>query len=180
MTRSAPLMLVCIILAPLSNNGFAQTYPTDDPVIREIWDLGMENSMTRELAHELMDVVGPRLYGSPGLTAAEDWVLGKYDAWGIEAEREEYGTWTGWESGILHVDMVEPRVTTLETELLAWSLGTDGLVEGDVALPPADLSSENVDEWLSTVRGKFVLMSAPELMCRADQELEANARPETV
>lgn len=180
MTRSTLLMFVCILLAPLSNITSAQTYPTDDPVIREMWDLGMENSMTRELAHELMDVVGPRLYGSPGLTTAEDWVLGKYDAWGIDAQREEYGTWNGWEPGILHVDMVEPRVTTLETELLAWSPGTDGPIEGDVALPPADLSSDNVDQWLSTVRGKFVLMSAPELMCRATQELEANARPETV
>ncbi len=35
-------------------------------------------------------------------------------------------------------------------------------------------------EWLETVSGKFVLMSAPQQMCRAPQELERYARPETV
>ncbi len=158
----------------------AQTYPTDDPVIQQMWETGIENSMTRELAHELMDVIGPRLTGTSGLSDAQDWVYEKYESWGIDVSKEDVGTWLGWEQGILHVDMISPRVVSLEAELLAWSPGTDGVVEASVALPPADLSEENVEEWLSTIKGKFVMTSAPEAMCRARQELEANARPETV
>lgn len=158
----------------------AQTFPTDDPVVKAMWEEGMENSQTQELAHQLIDVFGPRLSGTEGLVAAQDWLIELYDSWGIEAEKEQYGTWTGWEQGILHVDMVEPRVTSLKGELLAWSPGTDGPLEGDVAIPPADLNADNVEAWLDSIRGKFILMSSPEIMCRADQELEEHARPETV
>ncbi len=158
----------------------AQTFPTDDPVVKTMWELGIENSQTRELAHQLMDVVGPRLSGSEGLARSQDWLIDTYESWGISTEKQEYGTWMGWEQGILHVDMVEPRVTSLHGELLAWSPGTGGPIEGDVVIPPAGLTEENVDAWLETIRGKFLMMSTPEIMCRAPQELEANARPETV
>lgn len=164
----------------LSTTSLAQTFPTDDPVVKAMWEEGMENSQTRELAHQLIDVIGPRLTGTEGLARAQDWLIDLYDSWGIEAEKEQYGTWTGWEQGILHVDMVEPRVTSLKGELLAWSIGTDGPLEGDVVIPPADLNAENVQEWLDSIRGKYLLMSPPEVMCRAAQELEEHARPETV
>lgn len=158
----------------------AQTFPTDDPVIKQMWEVGVENSQTRSLAHTLMDYYGPRLAGSPNLAAAQDWLLELYDSWGVSARREEYGTWNGWEQGILHVDMVEPRVRTLEANMLAWSPGTGGVVEGKVVLPPEDLTDDNIDAWLETVGDKFVLWSAPEEMCRAPQEAEKLARPETI
>lgn len=157
-----------------------QSFPTDDPVIKKMWELGVENSQTRELAHELMDVVGPRLAGSDGLANAQQWILDTYKTWGISAQKEQYGTWNGWNQGILHVDMIAPRVSTLEAKMLAWSPASKGIVEGDVVMPPANLTAAEGKEWLKSVKGKYVLMSAPELMCRASQELEANARPETI
>ncbi|NNE35642.1 MAG: M20/M25/M40 family metallo-hydrolase [Rhodothermales bacterium] len=176
--RLAILAAFPLLLITLSANG--QTFPTDDVVIKKMWEEGIVKSQTSQLAHELIDVVGPRLSGSSSLAEAQDWVLGKYASWGVKAEKEQYGTWLGWEQGILHVDMLEPRVATLETEMLAWSPGTDGPVEGDVVVPPADLDESNAAEWLSSVKGKFVLLSPPELMCRARQELETYARPETI
>ena len=173
-------VVAATFMLAISGPAFSQTFPTDDPVIKQMWELGIENSMTRELAHELMDVIGPRLTGTAGLANAQDWVYDKYESWGVNVSKEEVGSWLGWEQGILHVDMISPRVASLEAELLAWSPGTDGPVEGLVAVPPANLTSENVEDWLSTIKGKFVMTSAPEAMCRANQELEANARPETV
>ena len=169
---SAALLLV----GPAS----AQHFPTDDPVIREMWAEGMERSQTEALSHVLVDVIGPRLTGSPGLERAQDWLLETYADWGIPARREEYGTWNRWQPGALHVEMTAPRVQPLVTEILAWSPGTDGPVEGAVVAPPADLTAATAGAWLATLEGAFVLMDAPELMCRAPQELEANARPETV
>ena len=174
------LFAAALIVISFSASATAQTFPTDDPVIKKMWELGVENSQTPVLAHELIDVIGPRLSGSTNLAAAQEWVLGKYASWGVSAQKEEYGTWNAWEAGLLHVDMLEPRVSTLEAELLAWSPGTDGPVTGEVVFPPADLTEENAAAWLSTLKGKFVMMNAPETMCRAAQELEKYARPETV
>lgn len=174
----AALIMLTMVLPPLSVS--AQTFPTDDPVIKQMWDLGITNSQTRELAHQLIDVVGPRLSGTKNLEQAQEWLLKTYAQWGIEAQKEEYGTWNAWESGILHVDMLEPRITSLEAEMLAWSPGTNGPVTGEVVFPPADLTAENAEAWLATLKGKFLMMNAPEEMCRASQELEKYARPETI
>ena len=76
---------------------------------------------------------------------------------------------------------VAPGATNLEVELLAWSPGTGGRpVEGPVVVIPELATPEAAQQWLGTLRGKFVLVSAPEVMCRAPQELERNARPATV
>ena len=167
-------------LSALPGGAATQAFPTNDSVIRQMWEVGIENSQTERLAHHLINVIGPRLAGTPNLAAAQDWLVDLYGSWGVSARKEEYGTWRGWQQGVLHVDMLEPRVRTLEARLLAWSPSTDGPVEGEVTLPPEGLTEETAREWLRSVRGKFVLMSPPEPMCRAPQELERYARPETV
>jgi len=171
-------LLLPVCLVALALPATAQTFTTDDPVIRAMWREGIEQSQTRDLAHVLMDRIGPRLAGSAALDQAQDWLLDTYASWGVDARRETVGEWTGWEAGALHVDMVAPRMASLEAEFLAWSPGTDGPVEAEVIMPPE--GSFDADAWLSSVRGRFVLASPPEPTCRAHQELEANARPETV
>ena len=174
-----PLCLLLLsLMVVLPSDGIAQSFPTDDPVIKAMWEQGMEQSHTREFAHHLTDVIGPRLTGSSNLAAAQDWLLETYESWGIEAQREEIGEWTGWEQGVLHVDMLEPRVATIEAEMLAWSHPTDGPKTASVILPPS--LDEDVAAWWAAAKGKYLLASAPEPTCRASQELEANARPETV
>jgi len=149
-------------------------------VVERIWEEGIERSQTRTLAQVLMDSIGPRLAGSPEFDSAGAWLLAMYERWGVPARKEEYGTWRGWRQGALHVDMMAPRSQTLEAELLAYSPGSDGPVEGEVVVPPAGLTEESASQWLETVAGKYVLTSSPEPMCRARQELEQYARPETV
>ena len=158
----------------------AQTHRTDDPVIHAMWEQGMEQSRTEEMAQILTDYIGPRLSGSPGFQDAVDWLLDVYGAWGIEARAEQYGTWKGWDHGIVHVDLIQPRTQTLEAKILAWSPGTDGPVDGGVIAVPVLDSDEAVEEFLSTVSGNFVLTSAPETTCREPQRLRELAREETV
>jgi len=179
---AAPLLfaLTAIGSGVFPGSVHAQTYPVDDPVINAMWETGVIHSRVEELAHELLDVIGPRLTGTEGLARAQDWLLSRYDEWGIEAHREAYGSWQGWEQGLLHVDMLTPRRTSLEAKLLAWSAGTDGPVRADVVLPPTSSDPDSLASWTAAARGKFLLASAPEPMCRAAQELEANARQETV
>ena len=94
----------------------AQTFTTDDPVLRRIWAMGMDSSRTYEFAQVLMDSIGPRLTGTPELEAAGDWLVSQYASWGIPARAEQYGTWRGWRRGPTHVDLISPRVRTLDAD----------------------------------------------------------------
>ena len=147
------------------------TFPTDDPVIRRIWSVGMDSSMTEKLAQVLFDSIGPRLTGSPGFASASDWVVSQYKSWGIDARRDVYGTWRGWRRGVSHVDLVGPRVRSLEGTMLAWSPGTNGKpVDVDVIGMPELADSNAAAAWLRTVRGKAVLSTAAQLSCRSSQQ----------
>jgi hypothetical protein len=62
--------------------------------------------------------------------------------------------------------------------MLAGSHGTGGkAVDGYVVAPPADTGQ--IDAWLKTVKGKFVLMSSPEITCRPDDDLQHWSLPES-
>lgn len=177
MSRLIRIPAALLALAFLAAPAAAQSFPTDDPVIHAIWEEGMERSQVYPLAQALLDSIGPRLTGSPGLDASHQWLVELYRGWGIEAENQQYGSWKGWERGITHVDLVEPRVRTLDATLLAWSPGTGGEVTGDVvAIPEA---GEDVHAWLRGIRGSFVLLSPAEPSCRPADQWEELADEET-
>ena len=92
----AALALVALAAArPLA----AQRAPTDDPVVRRIWTLGMDSSQTEPLAQVLFDSIGPRLTGTPGQKRGNDWLVKTYASWGVPARNEKFGTWRGWRRG---------------------------------------------------------------------------------
>jgi hypothetical protein len=159
----------------------AQTFTSDDPVIRAMWEEGIENSQTAKLAQALLDSIGPRLTGTPGMEAGQEWLIRTYAGWGIEAAQEQYGTWMRWQRGRTHVDLLEPRVRSLEAMLLAWSPGTGGgPVRGEVVALPDVADPGAFDAWLPTVSGKLVLVSFPQPTCRPNSDWEEWATEETV
>ncbi len=158
----------------------SQSFAVDDPVLRAIWAEGMERSRVEPLAQALLDSVGPRLTGSPGHDAGNAWLVAVYGGWGIDARNEPYGTWRGWRRGLTHVDLVAPRVRTLEAAMLAWSPGTPGPVEARVVLLPEVADSAAFQAWLPEARGALVAISFPQPTCRPDENWEEFARPETV
>ncbi len=170
-----------VVLSALATTALqAQTFPTDDAVIRRMWQEGMEErSQIYDLAQALMDSIGPRLIGSPGFFAAGDWVEAKYASWGIEAAREEYGSWRGWERGFSHIDLTSPRTRTLSGTMMAWSPGTEGPIEADVVLLPSFASPTQFDAWLPQAAGKVIAISFPQPSCRAPESWEAHATQES-
>jgi hypothetical protein len=177
---SLPLGLALVATTTSFRFATAQTFPTDDPTIRRIWVEGMDSSQVYPLAQVLLDSIGPRLTGSPQHGAAVEWALSTYKRWGIVARREQYGTWIRWERGITHVDLLTPRIRTLEGTMLAWSPGTDGPVEGDVVILPEVSGARDFEAWLPKAQGNFVLISPPEPTCRPDQRWEELATPTTL
>lgn len=180
LSRPGPSALAILTSATLlATPVHAQIFPGDDPVLEAIWSEGMENSQVYSLGQALLDSIGPRLTGTPNMQAAHDWAAGMFENWGLEARNEQYGTWLGWRRGISHVDLLEPRVRSLEGMLLGWSGGTPNgePVEGEVIAMPEFTSEAEVEAWLPSVEGKFVAIAYAEPTCRPDAQWEEYARP---
>lgn len=164
------------LLTPLlaaSQQGTASS----DPLVTQIVTEATENSQLEKLAHELLDVIGPRLVGTPQMDLAHEWAVKTYEGWGIPARNEPFGEWRGWERGISHIDMVYPRVKSLAGTQLAWSPSTGGrAVEGEVITLPDFADSSAFRAWLPQVKGKHVLISIPQLTGRPDHNWEEYAR----
>ncbi len=77
----------------------------------------MNSSQAYRLAQVLSDSIGPRLTGTPGIKRGNDWLVATYKSWGVDARNEQYGKWKGWRRGTTHIDLMTPRVRTLEGTL---------------------------------------------------------------
>ena len=178
MRRALSAVLVLAVFAPLTVHAQFGQQPTgfalDDPVLRRIWALETDSSQLPRLAQTLFDSIGPRLTASPGMTAAQNWLIATYTAWGITARKEQYGTWRGWRRGQTHIDLVAPRARTLEATMLAWSPGTPRgrAVRAPAVILPDVADSSALVAWLPQARGKFVLISYAQPTCRADDSWE--------
>jgi hypothetical protein len=171
MQRVVKVAAVALALAPALYAQHPTTFPTDDPTIQRIWRLGMDSSHVEKLSQTLFDSIGPRLTGSPGITAASDWVIKMYKSWGIEARRENYGTWRGWRRGVSHIDLVAPRTRSLEGTMLAWSPGTNGTpVTAPVIVLPKFSDSTEFVKWLPKAKGKIVMLSPAWPTCRPSED----------
>lgn len=165
-----PIQLFLILFLFTTSLSVAQS---QDEIVDRIVTEANENSHLQELGHYLMDVVGPRLVGTPQMQHAHDWAVETFEGWGIEARNEQFGEWRGWERGTTHVDMISPRVVTLEAMQLAWSPSTpEGGVEAGLVIIPDVENESEFEEWLSEVEGKFVMVSMHQPTGRPDYDWE--------
>jgi hypothetical protein len=171
------LYVVAMALLGGSSVAQAQTFAAPQPVLEAIWREGTERSDLYRLAQALTDSVGPRLNSSPGHLAGNNWLIAQYRSWGVEARNEQYGTWRRWRRGVTHIDLLEPRVRSLEGMLLAWSPGTRRPVTAGVVAVPRLRSQAEFDAWLPSVRGQFVAVSFPQPTCRPDNNWQQYAAP---
>jgi len=163
----------------LLNFGIA-TGQNGDPVIESIVKEATQNSHLEKYAHHLLDVIGPRLVGTPELKKSHDWIVETYKALGIEARNEQWGEWRGWQRGITHIDMVSPRTQSLIGMQLAWSPSTtDKGVSGGVAIIPDFENKAAFESWLPSVKGKFVMSMMKQPTGRPDYNWEEWATEES-
>ena len=145
-----------------------------NPVIENMITEANENSQLEQLGHELLDVIGPRLVGTPQMKQANDWAVSKYKSWGIDARNEKWGEWRGWERGITHIDMVYPRIQSLKGTQLAWNPSTtsEGVTGEVIVLPENIKDSLSFQKWLPNVKGKLVMISMKQPTGRPDYNWE--------
>ena len=178
------LGLLCLLGTITGSNTQAQSFrPAEqklEPVVLEIIKEAKEHSELEQLAFELLDVVGPRLVGTPQMTKANEWALKTFERWGISAKNQQFGEWHGWERGISHIDMTYPRQKTLAGTQLAWSPTTNGkAIEAEVITLPEIKDSVSFRQWLPQVKGKYVLVSMYQPTGRPDADWKEYAREES-
>jgi carboxypeptidase Q len=171
--RYVILSMAVLIASP----AFTQSFTTNDAVLKNIWKEGMDHSRLQPLAQVLVDSFGARLAGTPTQKAAQQWMLSNYKSWGINARNENFGTWKGWERGTTHVDLVEPRIKSLEATMLSWSASTKGAVNATTIIFPDLADSAAYLAWYPQAKGKIVLMSPLQGTCRPDTNYRAFATP---
>ena len=90
--------------------------------------------------HEVTDVYGPRLTGSPGLRTAQDFAVGQMEKWGFSNVHLEAWNFNhpGWQNWDLEANAVSPFQQPLNVRAVAWTPGTNGQVQGPVLVvePP--------------------------------------------
>jgi hypothetical protein len=149
-----------------------------NPVIENFVNEINRSSQLEDMAHELLDGIGPRLVGTPEMLTANNWTADKLRSWGVEANLQQFGTWKGWQRGITHVDMVYPRVKSLSATQLAWSPAMKKAIEAEVVVLPKVSSKAAFDQWLPSVKGKIVLIAQYQKIGRSDEQIKEFATPE--
>lgn len=179
---SLSLLVLPVAVQAQGPGGASQMWATDNPVLQQIWTEAQERSHLERLGIQLLDSIGPRLTASPGINRAHDWAAKTLQSWGYEARNEQYGTWRAWNRGHTHIDLVEPRLRSLEGTILAWSPGTGGRdIEGPVVVIPAWDTPEELEAWIqSEVAGKFVAISFPQPTCRPNRHFEEFGSPDAL
>ncbi|MCK0128440.1 M20/M25/M40 family metallo-hydrolase [Erythrobacter sp. F6033] len=127
----------------------------------QIIDEGLNRSQIQQMAHELVDDIGPRLTNSSNMRKAEAWAVAKMEELGLENVRKEgFEFGRGWEVVSSHVEMMGPRPLELTAIPVAWTPGTEGPVEGEVIVAPIS-SPAQFEAYRGMLEGKIVLISRP-------------------
>jgi carboxypeptidase Q len=100
-----------------------------------------DHSQIMWIIHEIADVHGPRLTGTPNLKSADDWAIETMKSWGLENTHLEPWTFQppsaaapvpGWQNMELTAEAVVPFRGPLMVEPLAWTPSTNGIVTAQV------------------------------------------------
>jgi carboxypeptidase Q len=131
----------------------------DLAVMQRIRDEGLHHSQLPELAGYLMDVIGPRLTGSPAMRAANDWTADKLRSWGCaNVTVEPWGEFgQGWERVNYSGRILTPYVQGLLAIPSAWTGSTKGTVTGLAVVVQAD-SAPDLAKYRGTLKGAVVLL----------------------
>ncbi len=144
-----------LILIP--SPGFAD----NEADMARILDEGMNRSQVQQVAHELLDGVGPRLTNSPNMRRAEAWAVQEMRELGLDDVREEgFEFGRGWESTGSMMRMVGPRGVDLTAIPVAWTPGTNGILEAPVIIAPMSKVA-HFEAYRGKLAGKIVLISIP-------------------
>ncbi len=145
----------------LARPAWARTEP-DLALYQAIREEGLTRGQAMTYAASLIDGVGARLMGSPGMRRAYDWSLAQLRELGLSDPRlEPIGPFgLSWRQV-----RAWARTTALDgapfvAQAAPWSVATNGVIEGEVAAMPL-ATDEDLQRAKGKLVGKVVLLSPP-------------------
>jgi hypothetical protein len=115
------LAFLALLATPLS----AQT-SVDTTGAGALIDQAMNHSEVMQNLEQLVDLVGPRLTGSPAMRKANEWTAARFKAYGLDSHLESWNFGVSWERGPVQFSIVEPFARNLVGHSWAWTEGTGG------------------------------------------------------
>jgi carboxypeptidase Q len=149
---------IAIILLLCGGIAFAAVEKIESQINWEIRREETDHSQVMRLVHQLTDVHGPRLTGSPNFKAACDWALRQLEQWGLQETHLE--TWDfghfGWGNDQYSVRVVSPYKDLLDARVIAWTPGTKGIAKAKVVqiTPPERPTEEALAAYMETVKDR--------------------------
>ncbi|MDQ3068260.1 MAG: M20/M25/M40 family metallo-hydrolase [Acidobacteriota bacterium] len=131
---SRRLIVALAVAAAIASPAAQQAERIDADVNTRIRKEGMENSQILATLHQLTDVFGPRLTGSPNHKAAAEWTVAQMTRWGFvngKLEPWDFGR-PGWLNERATGHIIAPVKDNLVFEVLAWTPSTSGVARGKV------------------------------------------------
>ena len=161
MVRTIVAAAAVLALAPAAPAQMAQEF-VDMGAVERIRVEGLENSQMEELAGYLMDVIGPRLTNSPGMTRANEWTAEMLEEWGLANVRiEPWGEFgRGWERVSYSGRILTPFVQPLVAQPSGWTGSTPGLHVGPAVIIEAD-SVADLEKYRGRLAGAWLLSRPP-------------------
>jgi carboxypeptidase Q len=160
---TAILLTVLTSLASgVAVNAWGPQEKFDQDAISKIKEEGMKHSQVMDTLSYLTDVPGPRLTGSPGIRAAQEWAKQKLASWGLQnSHLEAWGPFgRGWSLEGFSASMIKPNYTPLIAYPKAWSPGTNGVVRAQPVYFNAKTEAE-LANFTGKLKGAIVLLSEP-------------------
>ncbi|NMB36614.1 MAG: Zn-dependent exopeptidase M28 [Bacteroidales bacterium] len=142
------VFLICTIISVNSQ----------DKVIKKVLELGKSDNTTMDHIDILANRIGGRLIGSHALTDAENWVISKFEEWGIEYYTQEVGSINvGFNRGPWFGRMLSEDGMQLHFATPAYTAGTKGRQIGHVLIEPK--SQAELARMKGALKGAWVLIS---------------------
>src|SRR5262245_14973109 len=117
----------------------------DKMMVEKIRREGLERSQVYAMFGHLVDVVGPRLTGTPAFKTAADWSRDQLSRWGLrDARLESWEFGRGWQLDQFTLEMVEPRYMPL----IGYPEGWSASMSAEVTATPVfvgDKPAEQID-----------------------------------
>jgi len=154
----APIAAVLIFCLTVSAQ-VAQVEKVDLEMMKKIREEGLQRSQVMETLSWMTDVNGPRLSGSPGMKAANEWTRNKLTEWGLQnAHLEGFEFGRGWSFEYSSAHMIEPNYAPLIAYPKAWTPGTNGVVKGEVVLLEVK-TADDLEKYRGKLKGAIVFVA---------------------
>ena len=158
--------------APAKSAGVAQRVvevPSNPNLVAQIIAEGTQRSHVQQDLSYLLDVIGPRLAGTPGMRRANEWTQQKFKEYGMDrSELESFKFGVGWTRGPMTLRMLAPQQREMIGVSWAWAPGTNGPTAGNVVYLDSRTRSEFDKRFAGKLRGAWVMLGPSTPMVNPD------------